>query len=166
MTATTSQSTRPQTARELMSREVLTVRDDLTLQELATFLVNHEIGGAPVTDETDKLVGMVSVADVARAASDEAGMDSDRSNPEIYVRGWENKFTEEEIRSFHVAQADLLVRDIMSPAVFSVGEEATVSDVATAMKSGHLHRLVVTDADGKVTGIVTASDLLGLLIEG
>ncbi len=52
----------------------------------------------------------------------------------------------------------------MTPAIDSVSEDATVSEVASRMLDSHVHRLLVT-RDGKPVGIVTTSDLLGLLID-
>ena len=58
----------------------------------------------------------------------------------------------------------MLVKDIMTPTVFSVGEDATVAEIASVMLRGHLHRLLVT-RDERPVGIVSTSDLLGLMVE-
>ena len=52
----------------------------------------------------------------------------------------------------------------MTTEIQSVAEDATVSEVAMAMLKGHLHRLLVL-RDGRVVGIISTSDLLGLLID-
>ncbi len=57
------------TARDVMSRTVLTVRDDLTLQQVADILADNEISGAPVEDDEGSLLGVVSVTDVNRSAA-------------------------------------------------------------------------------------------------
>jgi CBS domain-containing protein len=49
--------------------------------------------------------------------------------------------------------------------VSAVSEDATVAEVATAMLNGHVHRLLVT-REGSAVGLVSTSDLLGLLVEG
>ena len=59
---------------------------------------------------------------------------------------------------------DANVADIMTPTVYSVDEEALVSEIASLMLDQHLHRVLVTRGE-KVVGIVTTSDLLGLLVE-
>ena len=53
------------TAADLMNPRVLTVREDLTVRELANVLVENEISGAPVEDRSGKLVGVVSLGDLA-----------------------------------------------------------------------------------------------------
>ena len=156
---------RPITAGDLMNPEVLTVREDLSVRALARFLVDNEITGAPVEDISGRLIGVVSLVDIASVASDSGNVETDQSNPDFFVRGWEDKIDLEEMIDFRVDNENLLVGEIMTPTVYSVPEDATVSDVAATMLKGHLHRLLVT-RDNKPVGIVSTSDLLGLLIEG
>ena len=56
-------------AQDIMNPEVLTVGDQMTVRELASFLTDQEISGAPVEDENGSLIGVVSVTDLVRAAS-------------------------------------------------------------------------------------------------
>lgn len=155
--------------REVMSRDVITVRDDMTLQEVATFLTENQISGAPVEDAERRLVGVVSLSDVARATSEQSQMESDRPqgqrlpNSDYYIRGWEKKLTVEEFESFQVEEPGLLVSEIMTPRVYSVDEATPISEAARLMREAHIHRVLVT-RHGSVVGIVTTSDLLALLI--
>ena len=155
---------RPITAADLMNPEVLTVPQNMTVRELARYLTDNQITGAPVEDQVGRLVGVVSVVDIAAVASDGGNVRTDRSSPDFYVRGWEDKLTAEEMKDFRVDNEDLQVGEIMTPSVFSVGEDATVSQIASTMLRGHLHRVLVT-RDERPVGIVSTSDLLGLLVE-
>lgn len=155
---------RPATAADLMNPEILSVPEDMSIRELARFLVDHEITGAPVEGEDGKLVGVVSVVDIASVASDDGRMRGDRSSPDFYVTGWEDKVAIEEIQNFRIENDELKVGEIMTPEVYSVSEDARVSEVASTMLRGHLHRLLVT-RDDKPVGIVSTSDLLGLLVD-
>lgn len=155
---------RPITAADLMNPDVLTVPENMTVRELARYLTDNEITGAPVENLSGKLTGVVSVVDIAAVASDTGNVRTDRSSPDFYVRGWEDKLTPEEIKDFRVDNEDLQVGEIMTPTVFSVGEDATVSEIASVMLRGHLHRLLVTREERPV-GIVSTSDLLGLMVE-
>ena len=47
------------TARDVMTRNIITVRDDAPLSELVAILSEHMITGVPVVDENGKLVGVV-----------------------------------------------------------------------------------------------------------
>ena len=56
------------------------------------------------------------------------------------------------------------VRDIMTPIVFSVEEDAPVTEIAEIMMDEHLHRIFVIHA-GEVTGIITTFDLLKIIAD-
>jgi CBS domain-containing protein len=147
-----------------MNPEILSVPEEMSVRELARFLIDHEITGAPVEDKDGKLVGVVSVVDIASVASDDGTVQGDRSSPSFFVTGWENKVAIEEIQSFRIENDTLRVGEIMTPEVYSIAEDERVSEVASAMLRGHLHRLLVT-RDDRPIGIVSTSDLLGLLID-
>jgi CBS domain-containing protein len=137
---------------------MITVRDDATLSELVTILTEHMITGAPVVGENGKLVGVVSATDIAlRSAKRTSHLRRDRP-PDFYLRGWE--MVEDESRSFSIEEdAGELVRDIMTPVIFSVSENAGFVEMADTMVGGRVHRLLVTNGD-RVVGIVTTLDLL------
>lgn len=157
---------RPITAADLMNPEVLTVPDDMPVRELARFLVDNDITGAPVEDDAGRLVGVVSVFDIARLVGED-GDDFELDPPEETAAG--NGATDpdgldEEADDDDEDDDDLLVEDIMTPDVRTVSEDATVPEVAALMLKEHLHRLVVMREDEPV-GILSTSDLLGLLMD-
>ncbi len=127
---------RPITASDLMNPEILSVPLDMGLLELARFLVASEISGAPVADAEGRLVGVVSVVDVTRALA---------------------RLIPEELSQQTVA-------DVMSHGVVWVREEAPVSELAELMLERHLHRVLV-HRGLETVGIVSTSDVLGLLID-
>ena len=151
-------------ARDVMNSEVITVRDDMSVAELADFLVDNEISGAPVEDVEGRLIGVVSLTDIAESFTGRDEAVVDHSEADYYVRSWEEKFNPEDLAGLRIAESDATVGEIMTPAVFAVDEEMPISRVAEKMIHSHLHRLLVT-RDRKVVGILTTSDLLGLLVE-
>lgn len=155
---------RQMVARDVMNSEIVTVRDDMNVEEVAGILADNEISGAPVEDGDGRLVGVVSVTDIALAAAQGAQLAPDRSNPAFYVRGWEESVDPEDMRGLHLERENFLVREIMTPAVYSVPEDTPVSEIAETMIDSHIHRVLVTRGE-QVVGIVTSSDLLGLLVE-
>jgi CBS domain-containing protein len=54
------------TARELMSYPVLTARPESSLQEVATMMYERRINAIPIVDSDERLVGIVSRADIVR----------------------------------------------------------------------------------------------------
>lgn len=151
-------------AQDLMNPDVLTVPEDMSVRELAAFLLDNQISGAPVVDSNDELVGVVSMTDIVAASADDSGVTTDRRNPSFYLRDLEETYSEEDVRNFHIEEPNRSVAEIMTPEVYSVDYEATVSEVAEMMLEGHLHRVLVTKGQEAV-GIISTSDILGLLVD-
>lgn len=147
-------------AKDVMNPAVLTVRDDMTVRELATFLTENEISGAPVVDARAKLVGVVSLRDIVESTAEGAEEMIDR--PRVSKMGWGDRMTPSELSQMHLENEGLLVREIMTPSVYTVVEDTPVPKVAETMIRGHIHRLVVVRG-GKAVGIISTLDLLGLL---
>lgn len=151
-------------AQDIMNPEVMSVQPDLTVAELAAFLVDQEISGAPVENELGKLVGVVSVTDIVRATSSGGERYSPDHDPSFYVRGWEDRLEPQDLEGFHFDDEGLLVRDIMTPSVFAVEASTPVREVARSMMESHLHRMLVV-RDDKIVGIVSTSDMLQMVVE-
>ena len=154
---------RQATARDIMNAEILSVTEDMTLHELATFLTDHEISGAPVEDVDGRLIGVVSTTDVARNAFESGSLDESEEHP--FYHSWAAvSLDPDDMEDLHVEEEGMQVRDIMTPTVFAVEADAPVAHVARSMLDGHLHRLLVIEGQ-KVVGIISTSDLLRLLAE-
>ena len=152
------------TAKDVMNSERLTVRDDMTVAELAEFLVENEVSGVPVEDVEGRLVGVVSLSDVARSLTgrDEAVLT--HRDTDYYLRSWEERFNAEDIAGLRVAESEETVGEIMTPSILAVDEEMPIGRVAEKMIDARIHRLLVT-RDRKVVGILSTTDLLGLLVD-
>lgn len=156
---------REMVARDVMNPDVLTVRDDMSVTDLAEFLTENEISGAPVEDADGRLIGVVSLTDVAAAVTGQRDIALlSHGEPDFYLRNWEEKFNAEDLAGLRVGESEATVGEIMTPSIFAVEDETPVSTVAERMIHSHVHRLLVT-REHKVVGIITTSDLLGLLVE-
>lgn len=60
----------------------------------------------------------------------------------------------------------MLVRDVMTPAVLTVGPTHTIRQVAKAMAARHVGAAVVLDPDGEGPGILTERDVLEAVAGG
>lgn len=148
------------TAKDIMSTHVIKVRDDMTVRGLAEFFSEKMISGAPVTDSSGRLVGVVSYADIVRQMDRRDRLSKDREAPHYYLHGWEGRLNPEDFKGLHVEEEDgYLVKDIMTPVVFEVDESTPLDEVADRMIRGRIHRLLVTRR-GQVVGIVTTMDML------
>ena len=148
-------------AKDIMTKNVLVAADDWGLSELARFLTDNGISGAPVANSEGKLVGVVSVTDVARATGNQAAHWVEPAN--LYEH--DAPLTSDDIRQLVVESAgEQSVRDVMTSVVFQVQGEDSVSQIAHTMITGRIHRVFVVD-QGRVVGVVSALDLLGVLAD-
>lgn len=152
------------TADQIMTRKVITVPFDWTVDRLAGFLTDKSISGAPVVDDSGRLIGVVTLTDIVRQASSGL-MDLQRRDDEFYRSILDTELSEEDQRAFHEAvDQSVLVNDIMTPMVFEVSPQTPLAKVAEAMVKGRIHRVLVTE-ERKILGIISALDLLKFMTE-
>ncbi|MFN8488733.1 MAG: CBS domain-containing protein [Caldilineaceae bacterium] len=58
------------TVKDLMATKVLTVAPDALLQEAATIMLEKKIGGLPVVDQNQHVVGVITETDIFKALVD------------------------------------------------------------------------------------------------
>ncbi len=152
-------------AKDIMNTEVFSVKDDMTVQELAGFLTEREILGAPVVDSEGEVVGVVSCTDIVQSTTTEATMLLEKSTHGFYEHGWENKLDPDEMVRMHVEENESLpVREIMTPTIYTVPEDTSLSEIAKAMVAGRIHRLLVTRGS-RLVGIITTLDMLKIFFK-
>lgn len=116
------------TARDIMTRSVVTLSPALRAVEAAGILLEHKISGAPVVDEEGKLLGILSEYDCLRAvASAEYDLDDRDSvvhveelmtrevhtvSPEIDLFGLAHEFVTLRVRRFPVVEEERLIGQV------------------------------------------------------
>lgn len=151
------------TAREIMTSSLLAAHESWTVAELAQFLVSNGITGAPVVDDDEQLVGVVSVTDVARFASMEHDESDGRGHHGYYTDSldFDTRFDYlEEMSEPHMEAST--VADIMTPSVFDMDAATSANLVAREMVANGIHRVFISDA-GKIIGVVSALDILQIV---
>jgi CBS domain-containing protein len=143
--------------KDVMNPDIMTVADDMTTDELARYLTEHEISGAPVVDGQGHLVGVVSMTDIGRQVAEPSEFrSSERSE---FYRDTADDLALEDLAQRYVEERGVAVRDVMTPVVHQVPAGAAVAEAARIMIEHHIHRLVVTQGKEPV-GIITSMDLL------
>lgn len=155
------------TVSSIMQRDVLSVAEDWSLYQLSAFLTDKQISGAPVTSAGGDLVGVVSLTDIVRHTSmPESQLREQHDTHVYYMHTLELQVAQEEVTAYHVEEeTKTLVRDIMTPMIFQVRENASIEEAADTMVRGRIHRLFVRGDKGLV-GVITALDMLKLLGSG
>ena len=151
---------RPIVAADVMTPYVLKVSEDMSVAEAAGYLVDHRISGCGVTDESGKLVGVLSLSDVA----DSAASGGDRLDAGFYARGFEAELDHPDLERLHETDGALTVGDVMTRELYAVSSDTPVPEIAKRLIEMRVHRLLVID-DHELLGIVTTSDMMGLLVE-
>jgi predicted transcriptional regulator len=137
---------------DVMSPDIMTVADDMTTDELARYLTEREISGAPVVNGEGYLVGVVSLTDIGRHLAEPSEFSSSRSG--VY-----DTRDDATLEQRFLDERAVVVRDVMTPVVHHVQASAEIAEAARMMVEQHIHRLVVTQGRQPV-GIVTSMDLL------
>jgi CBS domain-containing protein len=164
MTATTAGRSQivlqAQNAADLMTENPVSISETATVEEAITLLVEKGFSAAPVIDQAGRAVGVLSQRDILIH-------DREREN---YLEPIPRKFEDASLAEhlgeppgagFQVLRGDrTVVRDIMTPMVFSVSPEAPAAKVVEQMLAMKFHRLFVVDDDGILVGVISALDIL------
>jgi CBS-domain-containing membrane protein len=140
------------TAADVMSREVIAVPKHLSLRAAARMLVGSHISGAPVVDHTGRCVGVLSTTDFVTWAGEGESKSRQRGDASPGACEWEIITT--------MAPVEELVRDWMTPDPVIAPPTASLSELARTMIDAHLHRVIITEEDGRPIGIVSSTDVL------
>jgi CBS domain-containing protein len=149
-------------ARDVMQTDVLAVNPEMPLTKAVQFFLEEGIHGAPVLDETERLLGVLSTIDILRAVEEEHDEPSGdrtyfRETLEFSGPDWADTSAD-----FQDRLSQQTVADVMQTSVVTAGEDTPVSEIARDMRANRLHRVLVV-RDGTLCGIVTTFDLIALL---
>jgi CBS domain-containing protein len=143
-------------ARDVMTREVVSVASDTPRRKIAVLLLEKRISAVPVVDSSGAPIGMVSEGDLTgrNEAEREARQDwwltmlaeGEAVNPEF-------------LASLNYPTA----RDMMSAPVISVHEETSLEEIAGILTEHRIKRVPVV-RDGRIVGIVSRADLVRALV--
>ncbi|WP_434666931.1 CBS domain-containing protein [Paraburkholderia sp. A3BS-1L] len=139
---------------DVMNRDVVSVKPDLTVREAAALLVEHEISGAPVLDPQGHLLGMISDGDLLHRV--ELGTGEPRRSR------WLEIFSASHDAAAYVKAHARLVKDVMTAGVVTVDEATPLDEVASLLEIHHIRRVPVMRGD-EVVGIVSRANLVQAL---
>lgn len=139
-------------ARDIMTREVVTVRPDTPVLEVIQVLLDNRISGVPVV-EGERLVGIVSEADLILR---ERALRPRTKMAYIAQQLFENHDKlAEEFRKAH----GLLASQVMSRELHTCRPGTPVEEIANIMAEWHVKRVPVVDRD-RLVGLVSRADVL------
>ena len=144
------------TAGEIMTREVVVVRPDTPLAEVAAAMGNRGVSGVPVVDSAGRVVGVISEKDFLT----HMGVGEPKNFMSLVASCLRSK------GCVALPIKKQTAGDIMSAPAVTVGPDTTVKEIAALFTGQGINRVPVTDADGRLLGMVSRGDLVRAALGG
>ena len=134
-------------ASEVMTKDVVTVRAQDSIKDVARLLVARSINAAPVVDDDGSLVGIVSESDLIRLETP--------PDPRRHAL----------LQADGPTEAPHTVGEVMTKLVLALPEDTDMADVARLMLERRIKQIPIV-AGNRVIGIVARRDILKVLARG
>jgi CBS domain-containing protein len=143
-------------AMDVMTREVLTVDANSSVQAVAALLSERGVSGVPVVDDANRVIGIVSEGDLLHRA--EIGTERPRKRRHSW---WLDSLGSDGAPDY-VKSHGRKVGDVMTRQVISVTETTELAEVAMVLETNGIKRVPVIN-DGKLVGIISRANLVRAL---
>ena len=145
-------------AGDIMTTDVITVKKETPLKELAEILYNNHINGVPVLDDDGRLIGIICESDLIRK-------DKKLHIPTVvalfdavfYLESSKN--VEKEIKRINATT----VEELFTREVVTVDEKTPIEEIATLMTRKKIYTIPVMDGN-RLVGIVGKGDVIRTFI--
>jgi len=129
--------------RDWMSKEVITIDADETMQQAIGLLKEHDIRILPVMKDS-KLIGIITDRDLKRASASDA--------------------TSLDIHELLYLISKIKVKDIMTRKSITIPSDYTVEEAAEVLLKNKISGTPVIGSQGEIVGVITKSDIFRVLI--
>ena len=143
--------------KDLMTRNVVSIKPDESLGDVVVKFMENKISGAPVLD-SEELVGVISKADILKQLSTAGSM----HELLVAVSGLWEKNKKNNNMDYLKKVSERIVSDVMSRHVVTVDPESSIERAARLMVNRNINRLPVVE-NKKLLGIVARGDLVKAL---
>ncbi len=142
-------------AKDIMSKEVITVFSDNSIEELAKILIENNVSGVPVIDKDNKVVGIVTEKDIMyRDTEPRFPPVVEILGALIYLGG---------VKEYNDQLKKILatnVAELMTKNVISVYEDYDIKNVVDLMLKNNINRVPVLNSEQKLCGIISRADIV------
>ena len=142
------------TAKDIMTKDVITVTPETSIEDLSALLVEHAISGVPVVDRSGALYGIITENDLINQ-NKRLHIPTVVSFLDAAIYLESSKKFEEEVKRLAATK----VGDICERKVVTISEDTSLQDIATTMAEKKVHLLPVL-TEGTVVGIVGKRDVV------
>ncbi|MEG1311873.1 MAG: CBS domain-containing protein [Romboutsia sp.] len=143
------------TAKDIMTTDVIVAKKDDSLVNIANLLIKEKIGGLPVVDSNNKVVGIISETDIMKKEKYiEMPQIINFMQGIIYLDDF--KKMEEDMKKIGAYK----VEDLMSTDIIKVHEDDEFDDIANLMIKKSINRVPVVDGENCLKGIICRYDII------
>jgi predicted transcriptional regulator len=155
---------------DLMQTDVVKLHCDTPIERAVETLDEYGISGAPVIDDGENLVGVLTASDIVSRDHVRDDRSEDRSSG--YYRSDPLDEADEIESEFSFSREDYdpevlereTVADWMTPAIISVKPDDSLSSVCGVMVREGIHRVFVVE-DRRLLGVISSFDIVRFLAE-
>lgn len=149
--------------KDLMTRNVITVNQNTPATEVARVLITHRIGSVPILDSNEDLIGMISMGDLYLIE------ETIHPTRHTFLSLFNTPVIPSLLSEVYADRGSkTLAADIMRRNVVWISESDSLGDAIQRMLQHKINSLPVLtrspERGGRLTGIVTRSDIIGYLI--
>jgi CBS-domain-containing membrane protein len=134
---------------DVMTTEVATAGRNMSYKQVAKLTSDQRVTAIPVVTESNRVVGMVSEADLLRKAE---------------RRSWRRAGLSGRSRRDRAKAGARTAGELMTSPAITVSPDASLSAAARLMNAHHLRRLPVVNTAGELIGIVSRRDLMKVFL--
>lgn len=137
--------------REVMTEKVISISRHASLREAAQMLSECRISGMPVVDDQERVVGVISEADILTLA----GLERGHTFRDILHRLLGEPTSEK--------RSGNTVGDVMNVPPITAKADDEVAEVAKILHERRIKRLPVVDENGRAIGIISRADIVRVI---
>ena len=132
---------------DVMTHNVVAVRQIAEFKDMVEVMCRRRVSAFPVIDADDRVIGVVSEADLL---------------PREAYQHKPADYGQERRRRVPAKATALTAAELMTSPAITITADASVAEAAKMMYTNRVKRLPVVSEDGRLTGIVSRVDLLGV----
>lgn len=144
------------TVKEIMNNDIYYIEAKKTVRDLLDLFAEKQVSGVPVVDENNKLVGIITDADVLARIQKQPTL--------IDVMTYVVILDADAITSGEINKLlDKRVSELMTRKVITVNEDTDLAEVAQILSKRKFKKVPVVNK-GKLTGVVSRGDMVRYLM--
>jgi CBS domain-containing protein len=153
---------------DVMEKDVIKFNELDKIVDVAQSFRDNKISGAPVVDDTNHVVGIISEGDIMRLIE----IHSPKINLilpaplDLIELPLRMKYELDEVAEDMQKAGSTVIDQIMTKKIVKISPDDSITKAAKLMDSHKIKRLPVVDSEGKLVGIITRGDIIGSMVRG